>query len=104
MIGNVIQPNGASGGLSYVNSSRIVLNDLSWSVTSAGMAYANASSYVNIPSNAKIVSPVLIDWGNLNANIMIQAYVDNENQLCLMCNQSAWEVFPYVIFRIFYTV
>ena len=105
MISNIIKPNEVSGGaVNYVDSSRIVLNDLSWSVTSSGMAYADASSYVSIPSNAKIVSSVLTDWGNLDSNIIIQAYVDSGNKLCLMCNQSTWQVFPYVIFRVFYTV
>lgn len=106
MIGNVIQPNGAvSGALSYVDSSTIPLNALSWSVTQSGMSYANASAYVNVPSNAKIVSAILIDWGNLPADLVVQAYVDSYYKLCLMCNQNTWpESAPRLIYRVFYTV
>ena len=85
----------------YVDSAKIELGNLSWITTVTGMKYADASSYVTLPSNAKIVSAVLFDWGNCPSDLIIQPYISSDSKFRLMSNKSSGS---YVYYRVFYIV
>lgn len=104
MIGNVIQPNGASsgGGIDYVNISNIDLGTQTWAASSGGLYYTSLSNV--IPANVTTIGIVLTSWSGLKTTdiLMFSVSGSNPRTILIACGSNEFSANTYISIRVAY--